>query len=130
MTVHCLTAVATTVTDVSETDARSQVHELLLSYDPTLRGEEIEIQERGGQSQIGPDTPTHLYGRYRFPDGATDKDAVLAALTAALRDHPGVDTYAVAYHACDHGQPPTERGACDPVTAAVSDPAPPDGVRP
>jgi hypothetical protein len=129
MTLHCLTGVAT-VTDVSQTDARSQVHELLLSYDPTLRGEEIEIQERGGPSVSGRDVPTHLYGRYRFPDGATDKDAVVGGLTAALRDHPDVDTFAVAYHACDHGQPPKERGACDPVTAAVSDPAPPDGVQP
>jgi len=129
MTLHCLTAVAT-ATDVSQTDARGQVHELLASYDPTLRGEEIEIQERGGTSPTGENVPAHLYGRYRFPDGTTDKDAVLAALTAALRDHPDVDTFAVGYHVCDHGQPPAERGACDPVTAAVSDPAPPDGVSP
>ena len=130
MTLHCLTAVATTVTAMSETDARSQVHELLLSYDPTLRGEEIEVEERGGPSPTGPDVPAHLYGRYRFPDGTTDKEAVLGALTAALGDHPDVDTFAVAYHVCDHGQPPAERGSCDPVTAAVSDPAPPDGVSP
>jgi hypothetical protein len=129
MTVHCITAVAT-VTAVSETDARAQVHELLLSYNPTLRGEEIEIQERGGPSPNAPDVPAHLYGRYRFPDGTTDKDTVVEALTAALRDHPDVDTFAVAYHVCDHAQPPTERGACEPVTAAVSDPAPPDGVQP
>jgi len=33
MTVHCLTAVAT-VTDVSKTDAQSQIHSLLESFDP------------------------------------------------------------------------------------------------
>jgi hypothetical protein len=129
--IHCLTAVAT-VTDVSQTDAQSQLHSFFQSYDPTLRQEETEIQVQGlgGTSPTGDDTPTHLFGRYRFPDGTTDKDTVLGALTASLRDHPDVDTFEVAYHVCDHGQPPTERGACDPVTAAVSDPAPPDGVEP
>jgi len=40
MTLHCLTAVAT-VTDVSQTDAQTQVHDLLDSFDPTLRTEDI-----------------------------------------------------------------------------------------
>jgi len=63
---HCLTAVATTATDVSQTDAQTQVHELLVSYDPTLRTEEIKIQQRGGTTLSGQDIPKHLYGQYRF----------------------------------------------------------------
>jgi hypothetical protein len=35
-----LTAVATTVTDVSQSDAQSQVHDLLESFVPSLRDQE------------------------------------------------------------------------------------------
>jgi len=129
MTVHCLTAVATTVTDVSKTDAQSQLHSLLESFDPTLRTEEIEIQQRGGTPLSGQDIPEHLYGRYRFAETATDKATVLHALTTGLQDHADVDTFEVAYHECNHAQPPQERTQCSPHTEAVSNPAPPDTVR-
>jgi len=129
MTLHCLTAVATTDTDASQSDAQSQVHDLLVSYDPTLRTEEIEIQQRGGTSLSGQDIPEHLYGRYRFADDTTDKATVLHALTTGLQDHADVDTFEVAYHECDHAQPPQERTECTPHTEAVTDPAPPDAIR-
>jgi len=129
MTVHCLTAVATTVTDVSQTDAQSQLISLLESCDPTLRQEEIEIQERGGTTVSGQDIPEHLYGRYRFDDATTDRAKVLHALTTGLQEHADVDTFEVAYHECDHAQPPQERTACTPHTEAVTDPAPPDAIR-
>jgi len=126
---HCLTVVATTVTDVSEPDAQTQVHDLLVSYDPTLRTEEIKIQQRGGTTLTGQDIPQHLYGRYRFDDTATDKATVLHALTTGLQDHADVDTFEVAYHECDHAQPPQERTQCTPQTEAVTDPAPPASIR-
>jgi len=128
MTLHCLTAVAT-VMDVSQTDAQTQVHDLLVSYDPTLRTEEIEIQQRGGTTLSGQDIPDHLYGRYRFADDTTDKATVLHALTTGLQDHADVDTFELSYHECDHAQPPQERTACTPHTEAVTDPAPPDTIR-
>jgi len=126
MTLQCLTAVAT-VKAVSQTDAQTQVHDLLDSFDPTLRQEEIEIQQRGGTSRQ--DIPEHLYGRYRFADATTDKATVLHALTTSLQDHADVDTFEIAYHECDHAQPPQERTACTPQTEAVSNPAPPDAIR-
>jgi hypothetical protein len=129
MTLHCLTAVATTATDVSQSAAQTQVHELLVSYDPTLRTEEIEIQQRGGTTLSGQDIQEHLYGRYRFADDTTDKATVLHALTTSLQDHADVDTFEVAYHECDHAQPPQERTDCTPHTEAVSNPAPPDAIR-
>ena len=129
MTLYCLTAVATTVTGVSQSDAQTQVHDLLVSYDPTLRTEEIEIQQRGGTSLSGQDIPEHLYGRYRFDDATTDRAKVLHALTTGLQEHADVDTFEVAYHECDHAQPPQERTACTPHTEAVTDPAPPDTIR-
>jgi len=129
MTLHCLTAVATTVTGVSQTDAQTQVHDLLVSFDPTLRQEEIEIQQRGGRTPSGQDIPEHLYGRYRFAETATDKATVLHALTTGLQDHADVDTFEVAYHECDHAQPPQERTQCTPQTEAVTDPAPPNTIR-
>jgi hypothetical protein len=128
MTLHCLTAVAT-VTDVSQSDAQTQVHELLVSYDPTLRTEEIEIQQRGGTTLSEQDIPEHLYGRYRFADNTTDKATVLHALTTALQDHADVDTFEIAYHECGHAQPPQERTACTQQTEAISNPAPPDTIR-
>jgi len=129
MTLHCLTAVATVATDVSQSDAQTQVHDLLVSYDPSLRTEEIEIQQRGGTSLSGQDIPEHLYGRYRFADATTDKATLLHALTTGLQDHADVDTFEVAYHQCDHAQPPQERTDCTPHTEAVSNPAPPDAIR-
>jgi hypothetical protein len=128
MTVHCLTAVAT-VMDVSKSDAQTQVHDLLMSYDPTLRTEEIEIQQRGGTTLSGQDIPEHLYGRYRFDDTSTDRATVLHALTTSLQDHADVDTFEIAYHECPHAQPPQERTECTPQTEAVTDPAPPDAIR-
>jgi len=128
MTLHCLTAVAT-VMDVSETDAESQLHSLLKSFDPTLRQEEIEVQQRDGTTLNGQDIPEHLYGRYRFADTPTDKATVMHALTTGLQDHTDVDTFEVAYHQCDHAQPPQERTVCTPQTEAVTDPAPPDAIR-
>jgi len=129
MTLHCLTAVATTATDVSKTDAQTQLISLFNSFDPTLRQEEIEIQERGGTTEIGQDIPQHLYGRYRFDDASTDRAKVLHALTTGLQEHADVGTFEIAYHECDHAQPPQERTACTPHTEAVTDPAPPDAIR-
>jgi len=129
MTVHCLTAAATTITDVSQSDAQTQVHDLLVSYEPTLRTEEIKIQQRGGTTPNGQDIPDHLYGRYRFANDTTDKATVLHALTTGLQDHADVDTFEITYHECDHTQPPQERTQCTPHTEAVSDPAPPDVIR-
>jgi hypothetical protein len=100
-----------------------------MSYDPTLRTEEIEIQQRGGTTLSGQDIPEHLYGRYRFDDTSTDKATVLHALTTGLQDHADVDTFEIAYHECDHAQPPQERTQCTPQTEAVTDPAPPDAIR-
>jgi len=104
MTVHCLTGVAT-VTDVSQTDAKLQLHSLLESFDPTLRQEEIEVQERGGTTEIGQDIPEHLYGRYRFDVSKSTRDTLITELTQALKDHPDVETFQVAYHECDHDEP-------------------------
>jgi hypothetical protein len=128
MTLHCLTAAAT-VTDASKTDAQTQVHELLDSFNPTLRTEEIEIQQRGGTTLSGQDIPEHLFGRYRFADETTDRAKVLHAITTGLQDHADVDTFEVAYHECNHAQPPQERTQCSPHTEAVSNPAPPDAIR-
>ena len=104
MTVHCLTAVAT-VMDVSGTDSQSQLIPLLESFDPTLRQEEIEVQERGGTTPNGRDIPEHLYGRYRFDVSQSMKDTLITELTQALKDHPDVETFQVAYHECDHDEP-------------------------
>jgi hypothetical protein len=129
MTLHCLTAVATTATGVSQSDAQTQVHNLLVSYDPTLRQEEIEVEERGGTSLSGQSIPEHLYGRYRFDDITTDRAKVLDALTTHLQDHADVDTFEIAYHECDHAQPSQERTDCTQQTEAVSNPPPPDAIR-
>jgi len=128
MTVHCLTAVATAVTDVSKTDAQSQVHDLLVSYDPTLRTEEIEIQQRGGTTLNGQDTPEHLYGRYRFDVSQSVKDTLISQLTQALRDHPDVETFQVAYHECDHNEPVDFEWDCTPSVIAESQTKVPDSI--
>jgi len=128
MTVHCLTAVATTVTDVSETDAQSQLHSLLESFDPTLRQEEIEVQERGGTTLNGQDTPEHLYGRYRFDVSQSVKDTLISQLTQALKDHPDVKTFQVAYHECDHDEPPAFEFNCTPTIIAESQTSVPDSI--
>jgi len=128
MTVHCLTAVATTVTDVSQTDAQTQVHDLLVSYDPTLRQEEVEIQQRGGTTEIGQDIPEHLYGRYRFDVSKSTKDTLISQLTKALKDHPDVETFEVGYHECDHDEPNAFEFNCTPTIIAESQTAIPDSV--
>jgi len=127
MTVHCLTAVAT-VTDVSKSDAQSQVHDLLESFDPTLRQEEIEIQERGGTTINGQDIPEHLYGRYRFDVSQSVKDTLISQLTQALKDHPDVETFEVAYHECDHDEPPDFNFSCTPKLIAESQTPVPDSI--
>jgi len=128
VTVHCLTAVATTVTDVSKTDAQSQLHSLLESFDPTLRQEEIEVEERGGATLNGQDTPEHLYGRYRFDVSQSVKDTLIAQLTQALKDHPDVETFQVAYHECDHDEPPAFEFYCTPSVITESQTAVPDSI--
>jgi len=128
MTVHCLTAVATTVTDVSKTDAQSQLHSSLVSYDPTLRKEEIEIQERGGTTEIGQDIPKHLYGRYRFDVSQSTKDKIITELTQALKDHSDVETFQVAYHECDHDEPNAFEFNCTPTIIAESKTNVPDSI--
>jgi len=128
MTAHCLTAVATTVTDVSQTDAQSQLHSLLESYNPTLRKEEIEIQERGGTTINGQDIPQHLYGRYRFDVSQSTKDTLISQLTQALTDHPDVETFEVAYHECDHDEPNAFEFNCTPTIIAESQTNVPDSI--
>jgi len=128
VTVHCLTAVATTVTDVSKTDAQSQLHSLLESFDPTLRQEEIEVQERGGTTKIGQDTPEHLYGRYRFDVSQSTKDELVTQLTQALKDHPDIETFQVAYHECDHDEPNAFEFSCTPSVIAESQTKVPDSI--
>jgi len=128
MTIHCLTAVATTATDVSQTDAQTQVHDLLVSFDPTLRQEEIEVQERGGTTVSGQDIPEHLYGRYRFDVSQSVKDTLIAQLTQALKDHPDVEAFQVAYHECDHDEPPAFEFSCTPQIIAESQTNVPDSI--
>jgi len=128
MTLHCLTAVATTVMDVSETDAQSQLHSLLESYDPTLRQEEIEVQEREGTTLSGQDIPKHLYGRYRFDVSESLKDTLISQLTQALKDHPDVETFQVAYHECDHDEPNAFEFSCTPTIIAESQTKVPDSI--
>jgi len=125
---HCLTAVATTVMDVSQSDAQTQLHSLLESYDPTLRQEEIEVKERGGTTLNGQDIPEHLYGRYRFDVSQSTKDTLIAELTQALKDHPGVETFQVAYHKCDHDEPPAFEFSCTPTIIAESQTSVPDSI--
>jgi len=127
MTVHCLTAVAT-VTDVSKTDTQTQVHDLLLSYDPTLRTEQIEIQQRGGTTLSGQDIPEHLYGRYRFDMSQSVKDTLITNLTQSLKDHPDVETFQVAYHECDHDEPNAFEFNCTPQIIAESQTTVPDSI--
>jgi len=124
---HCISAVAT-ATDVSQTDAKSQVHDLLVSYDPTLREQEVEIQERGGTTDLGDDVPKHLYGRYRFEDAA-DKPGIISDLESALKNHADVETFEIAYHECDHNAAPEDRQGCSPQTEAVSSTPPADSIR-
>ena len=128
MTVHCLTAVATTVTDVSQTDAQSQLHSLLVSYGPALRQEEIEVQERGGTTETGQDIPEHLYGRYRFDVSQSMKDTLITELTQALKDHPDVETFQLYYHECDHDEPPDFNFSCTQQMIAESQTTVPDSV--
>jgi len=123
---HCLTAVATTVTDVSETDAQSQLHSLLESFDPTLRQEEIEVQERSGTTLNGQDIPEHLYGRYRFDVSQSVKDELVTQLTQALKDHPDVETFELRYHECDHDEVPAFEFSCTPIIIAESQTKVPD----
>jgi len=127
MTVHCLTGVAT-VTDVSQTDAKLQLHSLLESFDPTLRQEEIEVQERGGTTEIGQDIPEHLYGRYRFDMFQSTKDTLISQLTQALKGHPDVETFQVAYHECDHDEPNAFKFSCTPTIIAESQTSVPDSI--
>jgi len=125
---HCISAVATTVMDVSETDAQSQLCSLLESFDPTLRQEEIEVQERGDTTLNGQDIPKHLYGRYRFDVSQSTKDTLISQLTQALKDHSDVETFQVAYHECDHDEPPAFEFSCTPSVIAESQTKPPDSI--
>jgi len=127
MTLHCLTAVST-VTDVSQTDAQSQIHSLLDSFDPSLREQEVEVQERGGTSLSGQDIPEHLYGRYRFDVSESIKDKLISELTQALKHHPDVETFQVAYHECDHDEPNAFEFNCTPQMIAESQTAVPDSI--
>jgi len=127
MTVHCLTAVAT-ATDVSESDAESQLISLLESYDPTLRQEEIEVQQRGGTTLNGQEIPKHLYGRYRFDVSQSVKDTLIAQLTQALKDHPDVETFELRYHECDHDEPVDFEFNCTPTIIAESQTNVPDSI--
>jgi len=127
MTLHCLTAVAT-VTDVSQSDAQSQLISLFGSYDPTLRQEEIEVQERGGTSFSGQDIPEHLYGRYRFDVSQSVKDKIITELTQALKDHPDVETFELRYHECDHDEPNAFEFNCTPQIIEESQTNVPDSI--
>jgi len=125
---HCLTAVATTDTEVSKADAQSQLISLLESYDPTLRQEEIEVQQRGGTTLNGQEIPKHLYGRYRFDVSQSMKDTLITELTQALKDHPDIEIFQVAYHECDHDEPPDFEWNCTPQMIAESQTKVPDSI--
>jgi len=125
---HCLTAVATTDTEVSKADAQSQLISLLESYDPTLRQEEIEVQQRGGTTLNGQEIPKHLYGRYRFDMSEPTKDKLVAELTQALKDHTDVETFQVSYHECDHDEPNEFEFSCTPQIIAESQTKVPDSI--
>nr|ADE29165.1 hypothetical protein [uncultured virus] len=127
MTLHCLTAVAT-VMDVSQTDAQSQLISLFGSYDPTLRQEEIEVQERGGTTLSRQDIPEHLYGQYRFDVSQSVKDKIITELTQELKDHTDVETFQVAYHECDHDEPNEFEFSCTPQIIAESQTKVPDSI--
>jgi len=126
--IHCLTAVATTVTDVSQTEAQSQLISLLESFNPTLREEEIEVQQRGGTTLNGQDIPEHLYGRYRFDVSQSVKDTLIGQLTQALKDYPDVEAFQVAYHECDHDEPNAFEFNCTPTIIAESQTSVPDSI--
>jgi len=125
---HCLTAVATTATDVSQSDARSQLISLLESFDPSLREQEIKVEERGGKTPSGQDILKHLYGRYRFDVSKSTKDTLISQLTQKLKDHPDVETFQVAYHECDHDEPNAFEWDCTPQIIAESQTTVPDSV--
>jgi len=127
MTLHCLTAVAT-VTDVSQSDAQTQLISLLESYDPTLRQEEIKVEERGGTTINGQDIPEHLYGRYRFDVSQSTKDKIVTQLIQALKDHADVETFQVTYHECDHDEPNKFEWNCTPTIIAESQTKVPDSI--
>jgi len=127
MTLHCLTAVAT-VTDVSQTDAQTQLISLLESFDPSLRDQEVEVQERGGTTLNGQDIPEHLYGRYRFDVSQSLKDEIITELTQALKDHPDVETFEVTYHECDHDERNAFEFNCTPQIIAESQINVPDSI--
>jgi len=128
MTLHCLTAVATTVTDVSQSNAQTQLISLLESFDPTLRQEKIEVQERGGTTLSGQDIPKHLYGRYRFDVSQSMKDTLISQLTQALTDHPDVETFELRYHECDHDEPNAFEWDCTPQIIKESQTNVPDSI--
>jgi len=128
MTLHCLTAVVTTATDVSKTDAQTQLISLLESFDPTLRQEEAEVQQRGGTTLSGQDIPKHLYGRYRFDVSQSMKDTLITELTQALKDHPDVETFELRYHECDHDEPPAFEFNCTPTIIEESQTNVPDSI--
>jgi len=128
MTLHCLTAVATTVTDVSQSNAQTQLISLLESFDPTLRQEKIEVQERGGTTLSGQDIPKHLYGRYRFDVSQSIKDKIITELTQELKDHTDVETFEVVYHECDHDEPNEFEFSCTPQIIAESQTKVPDSI--
>jgi len=127
MTLHCLTAVAT-VTDVSQTDAQTQLHSLLESFDPSLREQEVEVQEHGGTTISGQDIPEHLYGRYRFDVSESTKDTLISQLTQELKDHPNIETFELRYHECDHDEPNEFEFSCTPQMIAESQTKVPDSI--
>jgi len=128
MTLHCLTAVATTATDVSQSDAQTQLISLLESFDPSLRDQEVEVQQRGGKTLNGQDMPKHLYGRYRFDVSQSVKDEIITELTEALTDHPDVERFELRYHECDHDEPVDFEWSCTPSVIAESQTSVPDSI--
>jgi adenine C2-methylase RlmN of 23S rRNA A2503 and tRNA A37 len=125
--IHCLTAVAT-ATDVSQSDAQSQLRSLLESFDPSLREQQIEVQERGGTTVSGQDIPKHLYGRYRFDVSQSTKDTLITELTQALKEHTDVETFQVVYHECDHDESNEFEFSCTPQIIAESQTKVPDSI--
>jgi len=128
MTLHCLTAVATTATDVSQSDAQSQLISLLESFDPTLRKQEVEVQQRSGTTEIGEDIPEHLYGRYRFDVSKSTRDTLITELTQELKDHADVETFELRYHECDHDEPNAFEWDCTQQIIAESQTKVPDSI--
>jgi len=64
----------------------------------------------------------------RFDLSQSVKDTLISGLTQALKDHTDVETFQVAYHECDHDEPPAFEFSCTPSVIAESQTKVPDSI--